>query len=294
MYAYLDQNFLIRCRDSATEADKVIAAQKAGKARLVLSPIHFYEAGTVREENFQLTVDIVERIDPDWCLSRADMQFQEFRSEWNRFWRGPEIAFEPIGDLAHVLSTIHRKPSRAFTGVSLSQAMAPFKGQRTTELFGPAFEMNRHANVSNRNRFQNGELTPLRWKDIERSALALQLARESERGPDIEDTVGKMERILQDPSSFARISIFIENGGIKRLRAHTVELLMTQDRLIHGGELDENNQVDRDHAVVALAGCEILVTDDRKLRNLCNRIRENASIELAKVCTGDEFIDDIS
>ena len=293
MNVYADQNFLITCRDSAAVTEKVIAAQKSGRATLVLSPIHFYETGTGREEHFDRTLGLVERIGPAWCLSRVDMQLREFRREWNRFWREPEIAFEPIGDLAHVLSAIHRKPRLAFEGVTLRQAMDPFRAQSTNEMFDPVYEMNRHANVANRDRFRNGQLTPIVWKNIERSSVAVQLATEHQREPIIDRTIRRMEQILEDPVSFARISIFIENGGTKRLRAQTVELLMTQDRLVHGGDLGENTQVDRDHAVVALACCDLFVTDDRKLRHLCNRIKEKSPIELARVCNGEEFVAEV-
>ena len=272
MNVYLDQNFLIRCRESFEESEKLVAAQRSGKVTLVLSPIHFYEAGTVREEHFQRTLDLLEMVKPAWCLSRADMQLHEFRREWNHFWRQPEIAFDPIGDIAHVLSAMHGKPREAFEGVLLKQAIAPFRAASTAEIFDPVFEMNRKANSTNRERFLNGQLTPMVWKIIERTAIALQLARESEREPSFERTSMKIERILDDPTNFAKISIFIENGGSKKLRAHTVEILMTQDRLVQGGDLGENPQVDRDHSVVALASCELFVTYDRKLRNLCNRI----------------------
>jgi hypothetical protein len=90
---------------------------------------------------------------------------------------------------------------------------------------------------------------------------------------------------------FTEISIFVENGGVKKLKAHNVELLLTSERWQGKAKLKENRQVDRDHAVVALAYCDFFVTDDEELRKYCERVREESVFPLAKVVGCEEWIE---
>jgi hypothetical protein len=127
VFVYADQNFLIRCSDTSDGRDVVIPAHMSGKATLVLSPMHFYEIGKVREDCYERTAQFVEDVQPAWILNRGDLLLQEFLCEWDRFWKQGDPRFEPIGDLAHVLSAMHRKPRERFTGLTPRDCIEPFR-----------------------------------------------------------------------------------------------------------------------------------------------------------------------
>jgi hypothetical protein len=291
MLVYADQNFLIRCSDTPDGKNLVIPAHKSGKATLVLSPMHFYEIGTVREDCYERTLQFVEDAEPSWILNRGDLLLQEFLCEWDRFWKLGNPSFEPIGDLAHVASAMHRKPPAAFSSLTPRNFIEPFRDQASLKELRDVFDMNMVANNENRSRFRAGELTPKVLRDVERRFVATQLARVTERGPYLQELHDRANELLASEPSFQRISIFVENGAVNRLKAHNVEHLLTSDRWSGEAKLKENRQIDRDHAVVSLAYCDVFVTGDSELKKYCEKARESSSFPLARVASCDEWIE---
>ena len=119
--------------------------------------------------------------------------------------------------------------------------------------------------------------------EVERRFVATQLARVKERGPYLDELHARANAFLNCERCFTQISIFVENGGVKKLKAHNVEFWFTSERWQGEAKLKENRQVDRDHAVVALAYCDVFVTDDEELMKYCDLVKAKSSFSLATV-----------
>ena len=291
MFVYADQNFLIRCRDTSEGRDLVIPAHKSGKATLVLSPMHFYEIGTVRENLYESTIKFVEDCQPSWILTRFDLLLHEFMSEWSRFWRAEPFNFNPIRDLAHVASAMHRKPSELFAGLTPSDFIRPFRDQSSLREFQETFGENLTASDHNRLKQRDGKITPQFLRQVEKRYVATQLARINEKGALQKEIHERANRLLQSEHAFSEISIFVESGAVDRLKAHGVEVLMTSDRWQGEAVMKENRQIDREHAIVALAYCDVFVTGDSELRKYCEQAKTNCKYSLAQVVSIDEWIE---
>jgi hypothetical protein len=291
MLVYADQNFLIRCSDTADGRDLVIPAHKSRMATMVLSPMHFYEIGTVREDCYERTIQFVEDVQPSWILNRGDLLLQEFLCEWDRFWKDGNPIFEPVGDLAHVASAMHRKPREKFVGLTPRDFIEPFRDPASNQELLDVFKKNLTVHDEVRSKFKAGELTPKILREVERRYVATQLARVTERGPYLQELHDRANDFLASEPSFSKISIFVENGATKRLKAHSIELSLTSDRWPGEAKLKENRQIDRDHAVVSLAYCDVFVTGDEELRKYCEQAREKSTFPLAKVVDCEEWIE---
>ncbi len=298
MFVYADQNFLIRCRDTSDGRDLVIPAHKSGKATLVLSPTHFYEIGTVREDLYERTIQFVEDAQPAWILTRADLLLQEFLCEWDRFWKHGDPKFDPVGDLAHAVSAMHRELRERFLDLTPRSFIELFRDiesrnefQQARNELQQAFEMNLTAHDENRSKYTAGEVTPKILRETDKLFVATQLARLTYVGTSIQELEKRASDLLASEPGFSRISIFVENGAMKRLKAHSVERSMTYDGWAGEAKLKENRQVDREHAVVALAYCNVFVTGDRELRTYCEQAKKRSAFTLAKVVDCEEWIE---
>jgi hypothetical protein len=293
MFVYADQNFLIRCRDDAEVKSLVISAHRSGKATFVLSPIHFYEIGTVKPELYQSTVQFVEEIQPSWILSRVDLQWMEFLCQWKSYWKLGEFKFDPIGDLAHVASVLHRKPRERFAGLTPRDFIDSFVDPTSLTEIKASFEMNQKAREENRARFKAGQFTSQIMNGIERAYVAAQLARFDESEPILNELYGRAKELLISEPTSSRISIFVENGWTRRLRANAIESSMTYGGWNGEARMNENSQVDRDHAVVSLAYCDVFVTNDGKLRKYCEQVQGQSEFALAQVFSCSEWIEQL-
>jgi len=253
--------------------------------------MHFYEIGTVRKDYFERTIQFVEDAEPSWILNRGDLLLQEFLCEWDRFWKCGDPSFEAAGDLAHVASAMYRKPRERFSGLTPRDFVEPFCDPASNQELLDVFAMNLTAHDENRSRYKAGEMTPTILRQVERRYVATQLARVNERGPYLQELHDRANDLLVSEPSFSKISIFVENGAMKRLKAYNVETSLTAARWQGEAKLKENRQVDRDHAVVALSYCDIFVTGDSELRKYCEQAREESTFPLAKVVNCDEWIE---
>lgn len=55
--------------------------------------------------------------------------------------------------------------------------------------------------------------------------------------------------------------------------------------------MKENRQIDREHAVVALAYCDVFVTGDSELRKYCQQAKAKSKFSLAQVVSIDEWVE---
>ena len=283
MLVYADQNFLIKCRDNSDLRNVVIPAHKSGKATLVLSPMHFYELGTVREDLYERTIQFIEDVQPAWILERGDLLLHEFMCEWDRFWRQGDSEVIAVGDLAHVASAMHRAPRLVFKGLTLRDFIEPFRDPSKNQELRDVFKSTQAVHDENRLRSRKGQMTASLLRGVNRRFVAIQLARVNERGPYLDELHARANGFLSCERCFTQISIFVENGGVEKLKAHNVESWLTSERWQGEAKLKENRQVDRDHAVVALPYCDVFVTDDEELMKYCGLVKAKSAFTLATV-----------
>ena len=257
----------------------------------VLSPIHFYEIGTVQTEKYEKTIHFVEELQPVWILSRADLQLYEFRDEWNRFWRQEDANFQPYGDLAYMTSAFFRKSSRCFDEVTPRSFIEPFRNPNSNQDLRKVISMNGSANEKNRLKYKSGSMSPAFYKEIQRQYVARQIARLDEEDGTYEAVNRIARELLADLDFFRKISIFIENGSMQRLKAYVVESVLTAKRWAGKAKLNENRFIDREHAVSALSYCNFFITTDAELSQHCQAVSDTCGFAIAKVLDGKSWIE---
>jgi hypothetical protein len=161
----------------------------------------------------------------------------------------------------------------------------------TTDLLDEVFKDNKFANSVNQARYKAGEITLRMLREIDKRYVAAQLARAHDEAQTPRELFDKANRIFQSEPSFTEISIFAENGGVSKLRAHTVETQMTYNSWAGDATLKENSQIDREHAVVSLAYCDVFVTSDPKLTKYCEKAKAASKLQLASVVDHDLWIE---
>jgi hypothetical protein len=186
---------------------------------------------------------------------------------------------------------MHRKPRERFLGLTPRDFIEPFRDPASNQELLDVFKMNAIAHNENRSRYKVGDITPKVLHEVERRFVATQLARVNERGPYLQELNDRVNKLLDSEFSSTHISIFVENGAMKRLKAYSVESLLTSDRWAGNAKPNESRQVDRDHAVVSLAYCDIFVTSDLELRKYCEQVRGKSAFPLASVVGCEEWIE---
>ena len=186
---------------------------------------------------------------------------------------------------------MHRKPPQLFAGLTPRDFIQPFRDQSSLKEFRETFEQAIVASSHNRSKQREGRITPEFLQQVEKRYVATQLARVDERGPLQKELHGRANRLLQSERSFQEISIFVENGGTDRLKAHMVEVLMTNDRWQGEAIMKENRQIDREHAIVALSYCDKFVTGDSELSKYSEQVRASSRFALAQVVSIDEWVE---
>jgi len=90
------------------------------------------------------------------------------------------------------------------------------------------------------------------------------------------------------------IAVFVYWCGISLLKGYQVEHALTTQMYSTGAALNANRFVDRQHAVTALAYCDVFITDDRNLTARCEAARKEVPFKLAMIRTGADFIQSVS
>jgi len=288
MNAYVDQNFLINCANDPLLRQAASDAVRTQIVSFVLSPWHFYEVGNVDSKRGDEIVDVAEKLNPKWILDRSDLQLGEFRQEWNRFWGMPHYLFAPIASLQEVASALLRKPASSLTNFGLADYAKVFRVLARRNLM-PELDHQQTIVAANQASVRDGRMTPEVVERIKESYLELMLGRIGETGPDEEELRGRIRAIQNDSFTTGMIRYFMRQGGMKSLRAWEVESILTEHHHSGLGKLDHNKQLDRQHAVAALAYCDRFITDDRKLLTLCREVRKLAKFEVPEAQSAESF-----
>ena len=103
--------------------------------------------------------------------------------------------------------------------------------------------------------------------------------------------VGHPPELLQDPLLRTMIDAFLYWGCKRYLKVWRAEEFFAAHLQKSGAKLGANNNVDRQHAIVAMTYCDLFVTDDKKLAKRCEELRLNLNRDCARVMNGASFIE---
>ena len=146
---------------------------------------------------------------------------------------------------------------------------------------------------ANRKDYKKGHLTPVHRERIEERYVRQQLALS--RGLIVPGEVKqKAAAILEEEPLATKAEWFAKWGCTKLLKTYQVESALTEQFYTGKAELNVNRLVDRQHAVMALAHCDVFVTDDKDLASRCEAIRAMLPFNLAAVQKGAAFISTLS
>jgi hypothetical protein len=98
-------------------------------------------------------------------------------------------------------------------------------------------------------------------------------------------------RIASNRLTSEMIRFFFEFGGRDPPKAYRVEWELTHQLYRSDAELNRNRFIDRQHAVVALAFCDFLVTDDEDLQKRCAAIQRGLPFSTAAVLSEADFFE---
>ena len=291
MDVYLDQNVLIYLANNPEWLDVSIAASRDERIRFVLSPWHFYEVGKIQEQRRQELIAVVEALGSAWILDRSDLQLVEFLNSWRGFWNGYRRPLNAIGSLAEVGAFLFRiSPERA-AGISFEHFTRTFALPGGTDLLKSVFADQKRIAAVNQQSFQTGRYTKAVNRGVQEMYVARLLAREQETGPSLAELNKRTTAILANGLCHAKISFFIEFGGMDDLRAWEVEARLTALHMAGRAMLNENRQVDRQHACVALGYCDLFVTNDDELIDRATEVSTGLSFQPAECVRPETLIE---
>jgi hypothetical protein len=87
-----------------------------------------------------------------------------------------------------------------------------------------------------------------------------------------------------------KIRFFVNFGGMSDLRAWQVESQLTRLHMLGTAILNENRQVDRQHACSGLAYCDLFATNDRELINRSREISSKLNFKSAELVGPEELL----
>jgi hypothetical protein len=268
--AYLDQNMLITCAGDPARRDHLIEIHQQRAVEMVLSPWHLYEIGKGEPDEIETVVRALEMIEPAWLLDRADLLTFEFAQAWTRFWRREDLEFEPIGSLDYILQAMHPQSENTY---AIGEAVKLFHDNGGRERIKGMLDAHRLLSRENREQIKQGRGKPGSEKRTAFRFACNHLARMKGyplSHPQFEQVSG---RIASHPLTSEMIRFFLEFGGRDPLKAYRIEWELTHQLYRSDAELNRNRFIDRQHAVVALAFCDFLVTDDEDLQKRCAAIQ---------------------
>jgi hypothetical protein len=290
MFTYADHNFLIDCANNPGWRRTVITALAEGRITIVLSPWSIYEIANTTEERMEELIQIVADFQPAWIPERADIQLLEGMQEWNRFWGLPPREFRPIGSLAQAFGRLHRCDPDKLSRFMVRDYAIQFRGAAREAYILPALREQQFISGQNHLSYVDGRLT----REVEMQSklhyVARFLARSQETGPSRDRLDERTKQFLTAQPLATQIWFFVEFGGMQEMKARKVEAMLTARHWESTAILNPNRQVDRQHAVAALAYCNYFVTSDAELIRRCSAIKDQLPFQIAEVRTGAEFI----
>jgi hypothetical protein len=271
-----------------------VAGSSKGRIRYVLSPWHFYEIGKIGEQRRRELLAVAEDLNPAWILDRADLQLVEFLNVWRGFWNGYRRALRAIATLADVGAFLLRiTPARA-AAIPLEHYVRMLARPGGTDLLEQLFTGQTRIAAANQESFQSGRYTKAVDHGVKHLYIARLLAREQETGPSLPDLEQRMAEILANPLCREKISFFIEFGGMADLRTWEIEARLTALHMAGRAVLNENRQVDRQHACVALAYCDLFVTNDDELLRRSAEVSIGLKFQAAECLRPEALIERLS
>lgn len=291
LLAYADHNFLIYCEKNKEWQRVVISARDSEIATLVLSPFHLYEFGNVKASHDRdLLLALVEEFRPAWILERQDIQIREFQKEWVEIWTStPFPPFNAIGSLADAAAALYRTDAKRFENYRVRDFAAEFTREELERVLLPVMKDQERMAATNGEYFKTRKLTLDVMKSIDRRYVAQQLALD-EGLIEPKEVQRRINDIMQTQPLATKIEWFVEWCCVDSLKTYQVEKVFTENFYLGKARLNKNRFVDRQHAIGALAHCDVLVTDDGELIEHCERVRQKLKFEVAIVETGEQFI----
>ena len=293
MLVYADQNFLIDCANNPDWRRMVIRAREEYRATVVLSPWSIYEIGSIAAERMNELIKIADEFRPAWILERADLEFREGIHAWQRFWGYPAIEFKPVGTLAEVSSHILRCNPRQLVDFTIRDYANLWQGPKRNIELQAALKKIQYASDANRILYGENKLTGTTQVELSMRYMArllAQLARLNEITSSNSDIHRQTNEILADQRISTFLRFFVDFGGMEEMKAYKVESLLTFQNWQTNAILNDNRQIDRQHAVAALPYCDGFVTSDKELIRKCEAIRPRLNFPIATVQTGVDFI----
>jgi hypothetical protein len=289
---YADQNLLINCVQNATWRKAVTDAHQEDRITMILSAWHFYEYGNAAAHaDFEKLIKFAEDLQPKWILERGDLQQREFIAVWNCIWSSAPLVFDPICTLAEAGAALNRVPVERMAPYSIRDYVDSFSSPGA--LGEIRAELNRQAEVSrsNQDRYVNDKRFNSALPMTELMYVAVQFARLHEIVP--EKVYALANRFIREEPNSTQIQCFVFWKCTELLKAYKTEVAFTLEFIAGKATLNLNRQIDRQHAVVALPYCDLLVTDDGDLSKRIGRVRGELKFRTASVQTGQEFIDSL-
>jgi len=291
MLAYADHNFLINCANNPDWRKSVIRARDEGRVTVVLSPWNVYEIGTAATaEKREELLQIVEEFRPAWILERADIQLREGVNAWQTFWGLKVEVFKPIGTLAEAYGHLLRRKPEELIGYTVRDHANQFQHTDSPPVVPPALEQQRAISAENHIAYMNGRFTKTTEIEVKQRHVAQMLARMEEKGPSKGQLDRRTNELLMISPVARMIRFFVKFGGMGQMKAFKIESMLTARHWEGPAVLNANRQIDRHHAVAALAYCDCFVTSDRELIRQCQAIRGLLAFPVATVQTGEDFI----
>jgi hypothetical protein len=292
MNVYVDHNFLIYCAKEAAWRKAVIGAHQSERICVILSAWHFYEYGNASgHPGTEDLIKFAEELNPKWILERGDLQQREFIAEWNNLWDGEPYGFDPICSLAEAGAALNRVSVQRMSRYTIREYVASFSAPGALDTIRAELERQKDVAKFNLDKYVNDKRFDAILPITQLFYVAVQIARLSEIKPDRVYALAN-ELMRQQPIA-TQIECFVYWKGLELLKAYLVEVALTLDLYPNKATLNVNRQVDRQHAIVALPYCDILVTDDDDLAKRCNRVKQRLKFKTADIITGKELIDSL-
>jgi len=246
--------------------------------------------GSIEIELSQEQFDKLRR--PAWSLERADIQLQEFLSVWIRLWGNPCPPFRPVCTLAEAAAALHRTHPARTAQFTIRDYVGAFKPDKAADSLLKTMEIQGQIAEVNLLHYKLGRLTPGLRAYIDQNHVAHQLAR---KGGYIEptDLQNRAVAIMNAQPLGTMIEYFVYWGWMNLLKTYQVESVPTDQFYLGEAKLNVNRFVDRQHAIMVLTLCNVLVTDDRDLIARCEAARKKLPFPIATVQRGQDFVNSI-
>jgi hypothetical protein len=148
--------------------------------------------------------------------------------------------------------------------------------------------------AANQQSFRSGRYTRAVDNEVKHVYVARLLARQQETGPSLPDLHKRTAQILANSLCREKIKFFVECDGMADLRTWQIEARLTALHVAGQAVLNENRQVDREHACVALSYCDLFVTNDHELLSHSAQVSAGLNFRAAECLRPEALIERLS